>query len=122
MIIAVDFDNTVQRHSGVDVPGAVKGLKDLVRRGHQIILWTMRSGPGLDRAVQWYRERRIPLFGINRHPAQDPDLHSPKAFANAYVDDLAVGVPLVYPTKPGEPDEPYVNWPEVMQMIRRRGG
>ena len=123
MVIAVDFDNTVHRPStGEDVPLAVQSLKQLVRRGHKIILWTARSGIGLANAIQWYKERRIPLFGINRHPEQDPNIHSPKAFANAYVDDLALGVPLVFPDASTGSRDPYVDWPEVMRLIRERRG
>lgn len=48
MIIAVDFDGTCVKHRypmvGEDVDGAVSVLKELVRKGHKIILYTMRSG------------------------------------------------------------------------------
>lgn len=45
MIIAVDFDGTCVKHRypmvGEDVDGAVSVLKELVRKGHKIILYTM---------------------------------------------------------------------------------
>lgn len=55
MIIAVDFDGTCVKHRypmvGEDVDGAVSVLKELVRKGHKIILYTMRSGDTLDDAI-----------------------------------------------------------------------
>lgn len=48
MIIAVDFDGTCVTHEfpevGKDI-GAVPVLKELVKKGHKIILYTMRSHP-----------------------------------------------------------------------------
>ena len=48
MIIAVDFDGTCVTHEfpevGRDI-GAVPVLKELVEKGHKIILYTMRSHP-----------------------------------------------------------------------------
>ena len=46
MIISIDFDGTCVTHEfpliGKDI-GAVPILKKLVQRGHQLILFTMRS-------------------------------------------------------------------------------
>lgn len=46
MIIAVDFDGTCVTHEfprvGVEI-GAAEVLKELTDKGHQIILFTMRS-------------------------------------------------------------------------------
>ena len=48
MIIVVDFDGTCVTHEfpevGRDI-GAVSVLKELVEKGHKIILYTMRSHP-----------------------------------------------------------------------------
>ena len=47
MIIAIDFDGTCVTHEypyiGKDI-GAVPVLQRLVKAGHELILWTMRSG------------------------------------------------------------------------------
>ena len=55
-IIAVDFDGTIVSHMypeiGVDNPNAIRVLKKLIEQGHQLILWTMRSGPELAEAVK----------------------------------------------------------------------
>lgn len=101
MVIAVDFDGTVVDHRfpaiGPDVPGAVVVLSELVNRGAKIILWTMRSGQYLDAAVSWYNDKGIPLFGVNTNPEQITWTKSPKAYANLYIDDAALGCPLVAP-------------------------
>jgi hypothetical protein len=41
----------LQKMVGEDVDGAVSVLKELVRKGHKIILYTMRSGDTLDDAI-----------------------------------------------------------------------
>lgn len=104
MIIAVDFDGTVVEHDyprvGRDVPGAVDVLRELVAAGHHIILNTMRgrrtdNGDTLAHAEAWYAARGIPLFGVNRHPTQDMWTDSRKVHATHYIDDLAIGCPIM---------------------------
>lgn len=99
MIIAVDFDGTCVEHLypvvGPDVPGAVVVMRRLVSNGHKIILYTMRSGQTLLDAVRWFRNNGIPLFGVNTNPEQKLWTASPKAYAHMYVDDLAVGCPII---------------------------
>ena len=118
MIIAVDFDGTVVDHRfpdvGPDVPEAVASLQKLVADGHQIILWTMRSGVYLDHAVRWHRDRQIPLHGINSNPDQSSWTSSPKAYAQCYVDDAAVGCPLI---QPAEFRRPCVDWVTIMELL-----
>ena len=124
MIIAVDFDGTCVEHAfpdiGADVPRAVEALQDLVKDGHQLILWTMRSdlddGAFLTDAVNWFEKNEIPLWGVNANPQQSESgwSMSPKAYAHLYIDDAALGCPLI-PGKQG--DRPMVDWPEVMRRI-----
>lgn len=108
MTIAVDFDGTCVKHRypmvGEDVDGAVSVLKELVRKGHKIILYTMRSGDTLDDAISWFIDNDIELWGINRNPEQYGWSSSPKVFANLYIDDAALGIPLIEP----EDDRDYV--------------
>lgn len=98
MIIAVDFDGTCVTHEypevGIDI-GAQPVLKRLVAEGHQLILWTMRSGQPLQDAVDWFKKNDIPLFGVNENPEQKEWTDSPKAYAYVYIDDAAYGAPLV---------------------------
>lgn len=122
-IIAVDFDGTCVTHEypkvGRDV-GATSVLKELVRAGARLILWTMRSddrpdgSTPLTDAVKWFKERDIPLFGINSNPEQSEWTSSPKAYAHIYIDDAAFGAPL----KPGFIDErPFIDWTAVRAAL-----
>lgn len=112
MIICVDFDGTCVTHEypkvGRDI-GAQEVLTRIVEKGHSIILWTMRSGKELDDAVNWFMENNIPLSGINENPTQKEWTSSPKAYGHMYIDDAALGCPLI---KNGN-DRPYVNWKDV---------
>lgn len=113
LTICVDFDGTVVRHRfpdmGEDVPHAERTLKDLVARGYNIILYTMRDnnseGDYLDQAIKWYKDRGIPLYSVNHNPDQDSWTTSPKCYAQFYIDDLAVGAQVIHEGK-----EWYVDW------------
>jgi hypothetical protein len=102
VIIAVDFDGTCVDHRfpevGPDLPGVVEVLKALVARGDKLILWTMRSDKEerkyLSEAVQWFKDRGIELWGIQRNPQQDTWTTSLKCYAHLYIDDAAMGAPL----------------------------
>lgn len=116
MIIAVDFDGTIVEHEypdiGPPVPRAIRTLQDLVAAGHKIILWTMRDGEHLAAAVGYLAEHGVALWGANRNPDQDWSA-SPKAYAHIYIDDAAVGCPLVR----GGEGRPYVNWAAVRERL-----
>ena len=117
MTIAVDFDGTCVKHRypmvGEDVDGAVSVLKELVRKGHKIILYTMRSGDTLDDAISWFIDNDIELWGINRNPEQYGWSPSSKVFADLYIDDAALGIPLIEP----EDDRDYVDWNRVRDIL-----
>lgn len=124
LIIGVDFDGTVVEHRypeiGPDVPHAVEWLKQLTDAGARIILWTMRDTECLEEAVGWYERHGIPLWGVNKNPAQHWTT-SPKAYCNVYVDDTAIGVPLVHPPSGRRA---FVDWslvgPMLMELHLRR--
>jgi hypothetical protein len=127
MIVAVDFDGTCVSHDyprvGRDI-GAVPVLKRLVDSGHQIIIWTMRSGKELTDAENWYKTHGIPVYGVNGNPTQAAWTASPKAYAQMYIDDAALGCPIMY--NPHISDRPYVDWFSVesqleeMEILRPR--
>lgn len=81
-IIAIDFDGTVVTHAyphmGMDA-GAVPVLKELVANDCKLILYTMRSGQLLEKAVQWFKEQKIPLYAINENPGRSPGLRRRKS-------------------------------------------
>lgn len=131
-IIGLDFDGTCVTHEFPKVGreiGAVPVLKELVDAGYKLILWTMRSdgreqlnarngeplaNPNpLTDAVNWFKENGIELYGIQRNPTQDAWTSSPKAYAHIYIDDAALGAPLIYP----EGERPHIDWAAVHQFF-----
>jgi hypothetical protein len=135
MIIAVDFDGTCVTHDfpriGKDI-GAIPILKRLVKRGHKLILFTMRSdienptsddynilpqgGTYLTDAVNWFKENGIELFGINENPDQKSWTNSPKPYAHLYIDDAAFGCPLIVDGRISK--RPFVNWDDISSTLK----
>ena len=127
MDIVIDFDGTCVTHEfpciGKEI-GATPVLRELADAGHRLILSTVRcndkkkNNHTLDAAVAWFRERDIPLFGIQTHPEQHSWTLSPKVCGDIYIDDAALGCPLLIP----ENDErPYVDWKTVRKLLKERG-
>lgn len=120
-VVAVDFDGTCVTHAFPDVGnpiGAEPVLRELVGEGCRLMLWTVRSGYHLADAVAWFGNNGIPLFGVNENPGQDAWSDSDKAYADLYIDDLALGAPLVRPEDGGRP---YVDWVEARRMLAESG-
>lgn len=139
MDIVIDFDGTVVTHEfpaiGQSI-GAEPVLKEIVANGHNLILFTMRSdvtkpyskspeiitqsGNYLTDAINWFKEREIPLYGIQRNPTQDTWTSSPKAYGQIIIDDAALGCPLAYsPSLPNS--RPFVNWKRVRKHLKTIG-
>lgn len=120
MIIAIDFDGTCVTHEfpniGKDI-GAEPVLKWLIERGHKFILHTMRSGKHLKYAREWFKEHGIELYGVNENPSQYTWTDSPKPYAQVYIDDAALGCPLII--NKDLSDRPYVDWRQVETFFRR---
>ena len=139
--ICIDFDGTCVTHEfpliGKDI-GAEPVLKELVENGHKLILFTMRSdkedvysdnhfihkkaGQYLTEAVNWFKERNIPLYGIQTNPTQSTWTNSPKAYGEIFIDDAGLGCPLVYGDFDGFGngtwfERPYVDWKEVRNKL-----
>ena len=110
MKIAVDFDGTIVEHKypeiGKEVMFAFNTLRALQEQGHQLILWTYRSGQELDEAVEYCRRNGIEFYAINSsYPEEefDEDYDSRKIDADIFIDDRNIG---------GLPP-----WGEIYQMI-----
>ena len=135
MIICVDFDGTVLTddfpHYGKDI-GAIPVLKSLVKNGHKIILYTIRSHrevnftrgmkltkpmDTLDMAIEWFEKNGIELHGVNTEPDQKAWTDSNKAFAHYYIDDRNIGCPLVKELS----SRPFVNWNIITNMLLEKG-
>lgn len=119
-IVCVDFDGTCVMHEypkiGEDVPNAVKVLKRLNENEVKIILWTIRSGEYLQAAVNWFIEREIKIWSVNKNPNQRFWSKSPKAYAPVYIDDAALGCPLVFPA---EAKRPFADWSELERLLEK---
>ena len=122
MYIAVDFDGTCVTHEypevGKDI-GAAPVLRRLVDAGHKIILNTMRSGKHLEDAELWFKINNIKLFGSNINPTQKRWTNSPKVYANLYIDDAALGCPLLM--DPNFSNRPFVDWGAVEVYLESGG-
>ncbi|MGQ9847789.1 MAG: BT0820 family HAD-type phosphatase, partial [Bacteroidales bacterium] len=77
MKIAVDFDGTIVENLYPDIGEeklfAFETLKQLQKRGHQIILWTYRTGKELDDAVEFFRKHVLEFYAVNKnYPEEKP--------------------------------------------------
>lgn len=117
LIIAIDFDGTCVTHEYPDVGkdiGAVPVLKELIKLGHDLILFTMRDGKELNDAINWFKNNDIKLWGVQYNPTQKSWTKSNKCYANLYIDDAALGCPLIHPENG---DRPYVDWTRVREIL-----
>ncbi len=123
MIFAIDFDHTccISNPDDLDlefnVPKAAESLKTLTDQGHQLILWTCRGTGTQEVAEAWFAHFDIPLFGVQANPEQLEWSDSPKAYADYYIDDKALGIPLIE----SDDEKPYVDWEKVMNILREKG-
>lgn len=140
LILAVDFDGTLCEHRypdiGEEVPYAFDWLRKFQKAGVKLILWTMRAdsmgalscncfpcneaakNETLTDAVIWCNERGVTFWGVNENPDQCDWTNSYKAYAPVYVDDAAIGCPLVLPVTFGT--RPYANWKLIGPMVAAR--
>ena len=121
MIIGIDFDGTCVTHDypriGKEI-GATEVLKRLVEAGHKLILNTMRSDKELQDAVNWFKKNGIELYGVNENPTQKRWTNSPKVYAHMYIDDAALGCPLI--NAPELSNRPFVDWDSIdLQLIQK---
>ena len=121
MIIAVDFDGTIVEHAypkiGFPIPGAISTCLDLQKNGHKLILLTMRAEDELRKAVTYCEDQGLRFWAVNDNPEQVSWTPSRKVYAHLYIDDAAVGCPLIYE----EGQRPRVDWGEVVKHLHDRG-
>jgi hypothetical protein len=70
----------------------------------------------LSDAVNWFERNNIPLYGIQQNPTQMEWTNSPKAYGQLYIDDAALGCPLIYPEDIQQ--RPFVDWEKVSGMLK----
>ncbi len=101
LTIAVDFDGTLveNRYPKIGKPMlfAFETLKKLQQEGHQIILWTYRSGVKLQEAVEYCEAKGIKFYAVNKsYPEEEYEeqLMSRKILADIFIDDRNInGLP-----------------------------
>ncbi|MGQ1909061.1 BT0820 family HAD-type phosphatase [Marinifilum sp. RC60d5] len=109
MIIAVDFDGTIVQHKypkiGKEIPFAIESLLQLQKEGHQIILWSYRTGELLQEAIRFCSSNGLEFYAVNcNYPEEEFDeCVSRKIYADLYIDDRNIG---------GLPD-----WGNIYNMI-----
>jgi len=150
-VFLVDFDNTCVFSSHVnneyceEDSGAAKVLRKLVKNGHKIVLWTCRNSSknnpynydangkyrkedSLQEARRWFREKRIPLFGVNHVPGNEELVgEARKPLADFVIDDLNLGIPMIKQTvecinyETGKATSRYVecvDWKKIEKMLK----
>ena len=96
-IIAVDFDGTIVEHRypeiGPEMLFAFETIRELQKRGHQLILWTYRHGIYLDEAVSYCRNHGVEFYAVNEnYPCETmEEMGSRKIYADVYIDDRSLG-------------------------------
>lgn len=101
LTIAVDFDGTLVENRypkiGKPILFAFETLKKLQQEGHQIILWTYRSGTKLEEAVEYCKNKGINFYAVNKsYPEEqyEEKLMSRKILADIFIDDRNInGLP-----------------------------
>lgn len=97
LTIAVDFDGTIveNRYPKIGKPlmFAIESLRKLQKEGHQLILWTYRTGPELEEAVAFCKAKGITFYAVNKSYPEEiyDDSLSRKIQADVFIDDRNVG-------------------------------
>lgn len=89
MIIAVDFDGTLEISGKPNLP-LIERLQAAQRGGHTVILWTCREGDSLREALSFLLKAGFRPSLVNQnHPAAVRALgrNSRKVYADLYIDD-----------------------------------
>ena len=95
--IAVDFDGTIVENRypeiGKPILFAVETLLKLQEEGHNLILWTYRTGKSLDEAVYFCNQKGISFYAVNKsYPEEIFDTSlSRKIQADYFIDDRNIG-------------------------------
>jgi len=113
-IIAVDFDGTIVEHKypeiGKEMLFAFSTLKALQQKGHKLILWTIRTGPLLQEAVDYCKENGVEFYAVNNnYPEEilDPST-SRKLNVDLFIDDRNIGG--------------FIGWSDVWQSLHPESG
>lgn len=150
--ILVDFDGTcipsLPMGGYTDYnTGAEKVLTDLIKKGHKIVLWTVRNDSdnnpynsvckqfrgktSLQEAIDWFKDRNILLYGVNNYPNEEESVgKSRKILGDYLIDDVSVGTPMknvnikYYSCLTGKTDSidtSHVDWDRIRIILENKG-
>ena len=102
MIIAVDFDGVLCKNEfpviGSPNYDVISGVRELIDRGHEVVLWTTRNGKELQEAVDWCTDRGLHFCSVNEPAPSNEEQYrevyptqSRKIYADVYIDDHNLG-------------------------------
>jgi len=98
MKISVDFDGTIVEHRfpdiGKEMIFAFETLRALHKQGHQLVLWTIRTGKELDEAVAFCKKNGVEFYAVNKNYPEEifeEGEISRKINADIFIDDRNVG-------------------------------
>ncbi|MCG8474966.1 MAG: hydrolase [Cytophagales bacterium] len=109
MKIAIDFDGTIVEDRypkiGRAMPFAFETMKALQQEGHDLVLWTYRSGESLAEALAFCEAQGIVFYAVNEsYPNERLEKgESRKINADVFIDDRNVGG--------------FVGWSRVWQIL-----
>ena len=93
MIIAVDFDGTMQFADGSPNMTLISRLKKEQKKGNTVILWTCRDGKRLQDALIYLQQYGFRPNFVNQNCPQAIKMlgHDPrKVYADIYIDDKGI--------------------------------
>ena len=113
-VIAVDFDGTIVEHDypriGKEMLFAFATLRELNKKGHKLILWTIRTGSLLDDAVEYCKQNGVEFYAVNKnYPEEEISANvSRKLNADIFIDDRNVGG--------------FIGWSQIWQTLHPESG
>ena len=104
MIIAVDFDGIIAEDEGnfpsigEPIVPMIDFIKELIEGGHEVVLWTCRTGGALLDAVEWCENHGLQFCSINENAPSNRRKYAArypggtrKVSADIYLDDHSIG-------------------------------
>lgn len=98
LIIAIDFDGVLCENAfpGIGKPNydVISLVRQLIDKGHEVILWTSRAGEELIAAVDWCGGYGLHFTEVNENAPSNKEQYSAKypqgtrkVYADVYIDD-----------------------------------
>jgi hydroxymethylpyrimidine pyrophosphatase-like HAD family hydrolase len=111
LIIAIDFDGTiVEDTEGITIgdlkPHAKEVINWIQEIGYYTILWTCRTGEGLNDVIKFLKNNGINFSAINKNAPFLDFQTSQKIFANIYIDNRNL-------------DSSKIDWLKIKESVQR---